>query len=73
MVVKETLNLETASERYDVPLPTLRLWCTSGRVKSTKAGKRRYVTPAEMDRVCKGVEAPEAKAILVSKKPTKKV
>lgn len=63
----ETMTLEIAAERYNVKLSTLRLMCLRGVIKSTKPGKRRFVTPAEMDRVFKGVVAAPVKAKRASK------
>jgi len=50
---KETMTLETAAEKYDVKLSTLRLLCLRGDIESVKVGKRRYVTNAGMDRYYK--------------------
>lgn len=63
----ETMTLETAASKYDVKLSTLRLMCVTGKVASTKVGNRRYVTPAAMDRVFKGVEVGSARAKRASK------
>lgn len=63
----ETMTLETAAGKYDVKLSTLRLMCVRGTVQSVKVGKRRYVTPAEMDRHFKGIEAVPAKAKVSSR------
>lgn len=51
---KPCLLLEEAANLYSVKLSTLRIMATKGTVKTTKVGKRHYVTPAEMDRVFKG-------------------
>lgn len=69
----ETMRLGTAAPLYDISVDRLRRMCTRGEVKSTLVGGDHFVTPAEMDRVFKGVEAPKAKAKVASKKPTKVV
>lgn len=61
------MNLETAAEQYDVKLSTLRLMATRGDIETVKVGKRRYVTPEEMDRIFKGEATREPKARRASK------
>jgi len=51
----ETMKLATAAPLYDVKLSTLKMMCLKGTVKSKLVGGHRYVTPAEMDKVFKGV------------------
>lgn len=53
--MKETMQLKTAAPLYDIDVSYLRLLCTRGEVKGQLVGGRWFVTPAEMDRVFKGV------------------
>lgn len=63
----ETMQVKTAAALYDVKESYLRVLCTRGVVRSTLVGGRHFVTPAEMDRVFKGIEAPKAKGKVASK------
>lgn len=64
---RETMTLETASTQYDVKLSTLRLMCVRGQIPSRKVGKRRYVTPENMDAVFKGESAKNTRTKRASK------
>ena len=67
----ETMQIKTAAPLYDIDPRALQTLCTRGVVKSVKVNGRHYVTPAEMDRVFKGVDALKVKGKVASKKPTK--
>ena len=61
-VVKETMQVRTAAALYDVKPAYLANLLTRGIVKGQMVGGRWFVTPAEMDRVFKGIEPPKASA-----------
>lgn len=63
----ETMQIKTAAALYDVKVSYLQVLCTRGVVKSTLVGGRHFITPAEMDRVFKGIEAPKAKGKVAPK------
>ena len=57
----ETMQVKTAASLYDVKESYLRVLCTRGVVRSTLVGGRHFITPAEMDRVFKGLRSPVSK------------
>lgn len=50
------MTLKTAAPAYDVKLSTLRDMCLRKKINGVKVGMLWYVTPAEMDRVFKGIK-----------------
>ena len=52
----ETMQIKTAAALYDVNPRMLQNFCTRGDVKAQLVGGRYFITPAEMDRVFKGIK-----------------
>jgi len=53
-----TLQIKTAAALYDLKEALLRTLCLRGTVKAHQFGGRWFITPAEMDRVFKGIKTP---------------